>query len=445
MNFFEQEYRKRFSNQQLPANKLNSDELWASIETKLSPAPSRPKHWLSGRHRLGFALLLVLLATGIWVYQQTSANPADVTRSETYVQLGALPVSTTKQSEQAASANIGKTESTTQADGVTAQTESIPAEVAYSKPPNNYAESLQSIESEEFIQANTAIQPIHTPESPGPNGITQMPSLYFLPTVAGNIEQPQFAALFNVSDIELTPTRKSNNLSWQAGIFAGINTTLLRFNATDQAISSLKNESEDLLPGFSTGIHSTLIWKKRWVFNSGLEHHRLWSKLDYEQERTVQVFKENQLLEVRYDQTTGTVLSERFGDTTINALETRRVLHYNQYQLASIPLEVGFVRQSGKFQYGLTAGAVLNFRIAQSGKTIRSDGSITAFNSDDEGAPFPAMQIGVSASPFLRYALTDRWGINLRTQWRYAQNRIPETLRTHIHQFHLNAGLSYQL
>ncbi len=241
-------------------------------------------------------------------------------------------------------------------------------------------------------------------------------------------------------------TRQSLPIKWQADIFGGINTFHTKHQSANyNDLAELKNSTSKQDLGASYGINAGMVFKDRWLLNSGVEYHQLWSKFDYEKVEQFQVLKEDVLLRVWIDEATGDTLNTLYGDTLVNATSTRTVLHHNQFQRISIPLEIGIQQNSGKLIYGIAAGTVFNLTTKQSGRTLDALGKIVNFNENDTTAPYKPFSIGWRVSPLVGYQLSENWSIILRPQWTLNQNNNfnGTDIQTDFHQINLSVGLKY--
>lgn len=169
--------------------------------------------------------------------------------------------------------------------------------------------------------------------------------------------------------------------------------------------------------------------------------------MDYEKVENIQISKEDELLTVWIDATTGDTLRQRYGDTIINAISTRTVLHHNNYQRFSIPIEFGVLKNTEKLIYGMKVGAIFNFTNTQSGRTIDKANQVVDFTNNDTTSLFKAFDIGLRLSPLIGYRLSEHWSVNLQPQWTwYRSTNFQNTdLKIGIHQYNINLGLRYYI
>ena len=237
------------------------------------------------------------------------------------------------------------------------------------------------------------------------------------------------------------------DISWQVAGWGGLNILNMNFNprrASD--FGEFKKQSESGAEfGKSFGISTAIVWKQKWFLNSGLEYHELWSKLDFEEVTNIQVLKEDELVKVWRDGTTGDIVNTKYEDVLVDAEVTRKVIHHNKYQRFSIPIEFGLQKRKSNLVYGIAAGGVLNFTTSQSGKTLDKNAGIIEFDKDSSAAPFKSFTIGLRLSSFVAYRFTKKLSLNISPQL----NLVPfgefdgTDIRLNTQQFNLNVGIGY--
>ena len=271
---------------------------------------------------------------------------------------------------------------------------------------------------------------------------TRLPALSFLPFLecrirSMNIEKPLLNGLSRTNNAP--QKHKTQNIDWQLGISSGLNTMKMNYASdSSAAIATLKNQTEKGQLGWQSSAYLTVVRNDKWRFSTGLAYQQYYSKLDYKQEKTIQVLKKNQLLQVWINTSTGDTLQTRRGDTMINALSTREVVHHNAFQQLSIPLTVGIQNHRGNWIYGIHTGVVLNITLAQSGKLIDDKGEFQVFSNGDALAPLRKSSMGAEVSPFVGYSFTPKWSIECHPQWSWQVNKSIGTAKAQIHQFGLN-------
>lgn len=129
----------------------------------------------------------------------------------------------------------------------------------------------------------------------------------------------------------------------------------------------------------------------------------------------------------------------------LKAQNIQRVVHFNQYQRLSIPLQIGILKKSNQFIYGISAGAVFNFTTQQSGKSFNANQEISTFEKEDSIAAFKSFGIGLRVNPVLGYQLSKNWAMTLQPQWTWNRStQFDNTdLKIDFHQLNFNIGLEY--
>jgi len=512
MAHIDNEFNKRFSNQQLPNDDFDAEGLWDSISEDLDNGQAVPSDGsiFTGRWIAGSIMLLFILGIlGIIYWKsvnpvitqnadnqvdniiQTDSNntiiapsnskennPSNIytnnNESTNTVQIispkdeAKKQIDTSDKARSKASSNPFSTHNDTQK--MTPSKPILSPEILLIKtqntsnkitPPNlpsiptnnSSAFSTDNVETNNFLKSPidnmlTDSQLVgSTNENQVAVSFSTLPAIVvFIEDTPQNQLQPTIQPILELYENEGLKPQKSQHFQWNVGLTGGINT--LRFNHQSDNyndLADLKNTTAKQDLGTSYSINTGLVFKYRWLLNSGLEYHQLWSKFDYEEVQEIQVLKEGQLLQVWVDAVTGDTLNALYGDTLVNATSTRTVLHHNQFQRVSIPLEIGMQETNGKFIYGITAGTVFNFTHKQSGRTLNKSGEMVDFNENDTTAPYKSFDIGLRASPLMGYQLSENWSLSLRPQWTWQRNTsFDDTdIKTGFHQINLNLGFRY--
>jgi len=521
MAHIDNEFNKRFGNQQLPNDDFDTEGLWDAISDDLGNVQAAPDgYFLGGKWIIGLSLLLVIggiigmiyLTSDDTVITQKIENNIDNNTPNT-IQNDAMI--TPSNSKENTSLNIQtNSESLNTTSIISQENESKAAShvTTHTGAPdthttpysNNNTQKITSSKQTSFTE-NTPIpftndsnktegsdRPLIStnnssktligneikvnPTKPSNNNSVGNSTKTFIdnpvidsPTIStkNSIEVsvaalPSIVALvesnssnssvllasptLEVPDNEQHKVQRNLPIKWQADLFGGINTRYTNHQSNDYSdLADLKNTTAKQDLGTSYGINAGLVFKDRWLLNSGIEYHQLWSKFDYEEIKQFQVLKEDVLLRIWVDAATGDTLNTLYGDTLVNAISTRTVLHYNQFQRVSIPLEIGVQQNHGKFLYGITAGTVFNFTNQQSGRTLDASGEIIDFSGNDATAPYKSFDIGLRVSPLVGYQLSENWSLTLRPQWTWNQNtNFDDTdIKIGFHQVNLNIGLRH--
>ena len=229
-------------------------------------------------------------------------------------------------------------------------------------------------------------------------------------------------------------------------VYAGSNWGIPSFSSSETpALATLKGETESAMSGYSMGVMGTLTYRNKWTLSSGVEYHRFNTRFEYTSVRDSQILKPQTTIAVVVD-ANGNVVSTQTGDVLVGANVVRQVRHHNQYHLVSVPIELGYTTRRGAWSYGLASGAVLNFRLRQSGRTLDPSQAIIDFSSDTPATLYGKFGVGIRVSPLLSYHLTDRVALSLCPQWQWSSYRLfgDSGLRGGIHQVHFNLGVGWR-
>ncbi len=237
-------------------------------------------------------------------------------------------------------------------------------------------------------------------------------------------------------------------MDWQVGFFAGINNANLNFipDPNEQTIlGDLKEQTEKGYWGSTYGIHVSAYARKSWMMKTGFELNDLWTKFDYTKVSTTPILKEDFLLKVWLDETQMDTLQTLYGDTLIDAIVTREVIHFNQYRQFSIPVLFGFYKKLDKLNLGMSAGPVLNFTTKQSGRSLDGQSEIAFFEQSDSSAPMNSFGIALRIEPTIGYHLTDNFSVNLYPQWTWQKHAAFDgtNVKTSMHQLNMNLGIGW--
>ncbi len=263
-------------------------------------------------------------------------------------------------------------------------------------------------------------------------------------TIPANIQEITFPKITSLSvDQE---DSKEKTVQFRLGLYGSASNINFQYQADNpSSLLTLKEETDSGRWAGGAGIEAGLIWKERFSFHTGLEYHLLQSKFDYFKEGDIKVLKEDELLIVWIDETTNDTIKTFYGDTLVNALQSRKVIHYNQFKLLSIPLELGYQKQFNKMTLGISAGISFNLALSQNGKTINKDEEIAIFDKTSSFAPLQNFSIAYRLSPYINYQLSERTSLSLKP--RYASYINPSfdgtAIKLRLNQMSFNLGVEY--
>lgn len=241
---------------------------------------------------------------------------------------------------------------------------------------------------------------------------------------------------------------KVKGKTYEIGITGGLN--MLKFKYGSNNFVNLKNAketSESSIIGYNIGLESSITWKEKYIFSTGIEYNHLWSKFDYTKSNHYQEIRPNQIIKIWVNSTTNDTLRTETGEVIINGVTRRKVVHHNNYKRFSIPLEIGLRKQIGLIELGVKTGATINFTTAQKGRNIDENFDFINFEKGDVGAPYKAFDIGLRVNTFIGFKYTDRLTFRLHPTWSWNKgNTFDSTdINLSIHQFRLNFGASYSI
>jgi hypothetical protein len=206
-------------------------------------------------------------------------------------------------------------------------------------------------------------------------------------------------------------------------IYLGLGTELLQLDFDTKGSTRDLNEFTKSIPGYSTSLLASWSSDKGLRLNVGIEYARLRSKFDYSNQEEIQYLDEDRLITFELDEGTGDTINAVYQDTWLDAIETRTIVHHNEFDLLSIPLSIGYERDFGRIGLGIDAGLSYGFFLNQKGRSIDSEGAIAAFDSNaGTKTPFKASLLSYSLTPIIDYRLSDALSIRLAPQVRVLPN-----------------------
>lgn len=490
MSDIEKEFNERFKNQELSNDDFDSEGLWDDITNDLDNVSTGTKPFILKNKWFGgmFLLLVIGGVLGVWYLQSeevlsqkevnnsavTSNNKIEINQNEESsfsqstrdkepslnLQIADKEIENTSKiiALQKEKSNLGKVENVTNSDV---------ARIFISTNNNDKTSQLENItvfpnNTISKKESTKVTSPIHQKDENESSLSTSIPKLSSSPIDLSKPKQVSFLTS-NISFLKLDePTlstekllanklaklnRKRNQSNrWMISAIGGINTVRFNFKSENyRDLVTLKVASEKEFIGTTYGINVGLLLKNRWMVNSGVEYHQLWSKLDYKNEENILVSKENQLLKVWIDSASGDTLNQIVDDTMVNAVAFRNVKHYNKYERISIPIEIGIQNNFNKFIYGISVGSVFNFTTTQTGKTFNHLNEIVVFDGESPAATYNYFDIGIRVSPLLGYKFSEKWSIAVRPQWMWNRRTDFDNtdMKIGVHQYNLNFRVGY--
>lgn len=250
---------------------------------------------------------------------------------------------------------------------------------------------------------------------------------------------------------EIVPVKqpkKQTLLKWHFGLESGLNIANILFkSANNSVLADQKNSLEKPDWGYSAALRGGMLWKNKWAVNTGIEYHNFWTVFKTEYKSNVSVMLDSQLVKVFLDASSGQVLRKVYADTSVTGVATRTIEHHNQYQQISLPLEIGMEKHTGKWMFGLNAGAVFSYTFRQAGRTLGATAPFVDFDKNSTAAPLKTFGIGLRVNPVLGYHLNERTILLLKPQWTTQQRSsiLNSDMRANAHFWEMNIGLRYNL
>jgi len=241
---------------------------------------------------------------------------------------------------------------------------------------------------------------------------------------------------------------KPKAYSWQISLLGGVNNSLFNFKSTESSeLAELKSETENGEWGVNVGLKAAMVLNNKWLLSSGLEYQNVSSIFDIVQTTNMQILKEDQIVKFLIDEISGDTIGTVLEDVLVDSVVTRTIVNHNRYQQLSIPLEIGVQKYHGDLMYGLQAGISVNFVTSQSGKTLDPSGEIVSFNSSDGFTPFRNFHIGYRVSPFIGYRVAKNWAFTFRPQLAFNPHAGFDSsdIQLRSSQFNFNVGVQYSL
>jgi len=473
MKNIENEYNKRFKYQKIENDGFDVEGLWDNIELELEDKPKRrPFFWW--HNGVAVLLALALAGGGIWVLSQSNSTEQSITKSiaeanqsiktakattldninEVTIPKDKVIEVVSKEHEAASKSSIKQSKTIT--DKFTSARSNI-----FSSTEEKIKNTLKSSELAPSIttisSVSSSINKLSEKEvTQNITVLEQLTSKFTVPVpttfsneISSSVKSPQTFSNSdkhaNKSEIKKNNDKNPKNIRWQVGIYGGANQLGFDFESTESTnLASLKNTAESKVWGQSLGFNTAIIFKDQWTLNTGIEQHQLWSKFEYKNTSNYQVLKEDVLLGVTLNAVTMDTISKRFGDTLINASTYREVIHFNNYQQVSIPLQLGWQRQSNNWTYGVSGGVVFNFITKQNGKTFDATETIAAFDDTTDFQPLDPNNMSWRISPLVGYTLANDWTISIQPGWSFSTQAQFEqvNLSTSLQQMNLNLGVS---
>ncbi len=272
-------------------------------------------------------------------------------------------------------------------------------------------------------------------------------TIYFLPQISNTFLKWERDMLEFNGKVRVSSRKQNSKSSFNLTLFSGVNTFTQSYvhSNSDELQNKLNSVAKGYI-GFSHGIRLSSVIKEKFVLTSGLEYNSLWNKFSVDEVNTFSRIKTDALLRLWIDQSSGDTLQVERGDVEVAVNQKRKVRHFNQFTRWSIPLEIGLQHNRGKWNYALNAGAIFSFTTSQKGKALNDVGEIIVFDSESNFAPFRSFDIGLRVRPHVEYSLNKRLRLDFTPSWMWMKGYSNDPLiSSSIQQWQLTFGVSYAM
>ncbi|MEM8524596.1 MAG: hypothetical protein AAGG68_08125 [Bacteroidota bacterium] len=175
--------------------------------------------------------------------------------------------------------------------------------------------------------------------------------------------------------------------------------------STEQNIRSV-NETE--LTGYQLAANLKYYFNPNWYASTGLAFQQLNHRFNYENIKTEQVEERDALVGIAINSISGDSTFIR-QDRSVDVTQKRSVQHYNQHQLLSIPVHLGYEWNYKRLALSGNLGGVFSVRSFSKGKTW-VDSEIATYDRENQIYK-KRFGLGVSAQVQLNYTLTNNFYI----------------------------------
>ncbi|WP_367390752.1 hypothetical protein [Lewinella sp. LCG006] len=415
MHYFEEEYQKRFKEGQSTEG-VDSDQLWANIESALPPENKRRGGtwvWVC------LVLLFGILAGSYYFY---SVAPKEINNNtDATAILGNEAVHNTDELNPTTAANVQmKTYSSldvthnkeefiisTQNDGLTLPlpTKDVIAinEHSRSNPTTVSPKKLLApIENSVNIYTSISVDKHEKKISPTTSAEATSDTIATSPVVAklfvplaGLVKAPRAVVLPAIVLPSPIVVGQTKALPPSLGFFSGISYWEERSTRPDSPFSQqldglLKSET-----GLSTAMEIRLPLSPSIDLISGFHYNYSRAVFEYSRSWDTVMYRNNVP-----------------GAELINALGFREVKHHNSLQTLTIPLFAGWSSKGKRMQIGVNAGVGLNLLLETTGRSLNASGEVFTFNATN--TPYPDIYLSYHVQPQLSYPLGKQFRLHFR-------------------------------
>lgn len=480
MNPLEEEYKNKFSDEQLSSNGFEAEGLWDAISEELHAEPNnkvKPLWWVF------IPGITILFTVGFWIIPNWNSQE-DILNVESTSEIEApLDGASVAVGEVEESYALGAME-TKQTDLVqkdVKQTDLVSVQADPTTTKTTTTTTLKNIESPLVIAVDEGenykeIPPANAINRADKNEVLIIDSLASdqgMSDIVGLtiIEKEQLPKLapidgMNPPYLELSAAElpilkeqpvllgkdkikaKSSSPSVYLQVYGGTNFMDINYKGeSNDQIVDLKNQSERIFPSNQFGAKSNVQFSSGVTAHIGLEYQQNRTIFEIEQENPVSILLEDQLVKVWLDGTSLDTLAKEFGSVLVDGVETRQVIHNNRYKMLGLPVGVGYSKQVGNVMLGIEGGLYIGLALDQNGKTMDASEQIVSFDNESIERPLNDLMLGYRVSPSIAIQGQSNLSIELSPEisgFSSQQNGVSAVHSSPI-VLKMNVGVKYQI
>lgn len=200
--------------------------------------------------------------------------------------------------------------------------------------------------------------------------------------------------------------RMKKKIGLNVGFSAGVqwsSRTLSQVSEEYDTYVDLRSQTESTLPGYSSSLHSELIFPKGWKLRVGLNYSQINERFNYENDE-----------ELRFDQVSSIFDSDGvlLRTDSLFALGYRQKITYNRLRTLDFSAQLGYTQSFGKVSINLYAGPSFNFLFQKKGDLLSPDNFVPISFTDnlEESVAIFENTVGISVASSIQfeYSLTGR-------------------------------------
>lgn len=199
--------------------------------------------------------------------------------------------------------------------------------------------------------------------------------------------------------------KKSSILPAEIYIGAGLNSLSQKYKKTGdtEKLATDLNSTSFSEIGSTTSLRATWRTRNGIRIGTGFDIDKLRNRFEQHSLREVIVTVDSQIVSINSNPQ-GSPFPV-YGEVEYSAIETRDVIHYNHFELYSIPLEVGIEKNFKRSHIGVDLGLSYTWVASQSGRTLDDSNEISDLS--DSRKVYASNGLTYQARAFLGYMLSD--------------------------------------